>query len=267
MAGKEEELSALMRCLEPLDSAFRPILGTKEGSGGKRLEGTATIVAHGVQRFVLTAHHVVKERHKLIGAEGDAVDWPRKFYRLEPRTADACDPDIAWAHARFAPTGSGLDGGIGMALATGQHEPSPTSAYLVAGYPASKGKVRMGDGFAQAKLMVALVDLATPDKVPGHRRDMRTHLCFNYSRSQRSGQSGEPRVGAHPEGMSGGAVFAVGRPAVQPEEPIFIPLLVGILTEFYEDSEILVASRVRNVWEALGLVPALHGPLYRAVGA
>jgi hypothetical protein len=124
----------------------------------------------------------------------------------------------------------------------------------------------MGEGVAEAKLMVALVDLVATELCPQGRQDRRVHYCFNYSQEGRTDLAGAPSVGAHPRGMSGGAVFAVGH-AKTSTGSYYVPFLVGILTEFHEDSGMLVASRVRNVWEALGILQAGRGGLFRATGA
>lgn len=269
MQPSRGHVEALMRCLEPLHDAFRPVLGIKEGSGGRQLKGTATLIQEGEQRFLVTAHHVVKDgTPKSFGVSGsESIPWPKNYFILRPGDQSLPDPDIAWAHTRSAPPGAGLDGGIGAALAVTAHEESGNTAYLAAGYPASKGKVRMGAGTAESKLMVALVELANREEWPREGLDSRTHVCFRYSQEGRTDIHGAPAVGAHPRGMSGGAVFAVGQPKQPTEKPFYVPFLVAVLTEFHEAAGILVGAKIGNLWEAVGMQTPRARQLYRAVRA
>lgn len=241
----------------------------EEGSGGRRLEGTATLVEDGAQRFLITAHHAVKDGSaRSVGVtEADAIPWPKNYFVLQPEDQSLPDPDIAWAHTRYAPPGAGLDGGIGSALAITSHDGSEDTTYLIAGYPVSKGKVRMALGTAESKLMVAKVELASDDEWPRDGLDTRTHICFRYSQRGRTSIDGGTAVGAHPRGMSGGAVFAIAQPKLVTATPQYVPFLVGILTEYHEGPGILVASRIRNLWEAVGMQSPRGKRLYRSVNA
>ncbi len=270
MTEPSDPVQALMRCIEPFHDAFRPLLGSEEGSAGKRLEGTITLVADRDERYAITAHHAVQAAtpHFIGVREAMFIPWPSKYSILVPAGAPMPDLDVAWAHTRLTSPAPELEGGFPLALAITAQEWAAQTAYVAVGFPASKGKVRMATGEAKAKLMCALVELREIPSLSGSNADKRTHLAFGYSQDARTDITGASAVGAKPKGMSGGAVLAIGSSRNLDGSITYVPFLVGILTEFHESEGVLIAARIRHLWEAVDRqAPALHAPLYRAVGA
>ncbi len=261
---EDERVTKLLSAVQPFHDALRPVIRVEEGSGGQRIEGTATVVHEGTGRFVLTAHHVVMgDLTCYLGVRGrPSVRWPSAYSVLEPLLSTAFDADIAWAHARVGAEQSDLEGGLPMAMAVTSLDDSANTMYVAAGYPASKAKVRMGLGSAEARLMFAVVELAPPAGWRPSGFDPAVQMAFKYSQTGRSNAQGEAAVGAHPKGMSGGAVFAIGQ-SRSSSAPLYMPFLVGLLTQFHEDHGLLVATRIRHIWESLGLQQPRNQPLFR----
>jgi hypothetical protein len=265
----EDEVTALVQSVRTYLAAFRPLIGTEEGSAGRTLEGTVTLVEDGDQRFLITARHAVKASTPYyIGAENaEEIRWPReKMTLLSPVAENLPEADVAVVHTATPPTDGALSGGIPAALAISAIEDNPNATYIAVGFPASKGKVREALRTINAKSMHALVEFVPVSSAGLPHLDARVHMCFRYSQSGRTDLGGQSVTGAHPRGMSGGGVFIIGRPRAADSSVMYVPFLVAILTEFHADRGLLVATRVRRIWEALGRQPLETESLYRAAG-
>jgi len=264
-----DSVTALVQSVSPYLNAFRPLLGTEEGSSGRRLEGTVTLVEDGNDRFLLTAHHAVKAPTPYYFGvrESGEIRWPtEKSAVLVPALPGLPDADVAVVHSGQPPLDGSLSGGVPAALLGVTLEGSTDTAFVAVGYPSSKGKLRMAERRLDAKSMYALVEFVPPHLVSLPSFDPRVQMCFKYSQEGRASVEGAKVVGAHPRGMSGGGVFAIGQSRAS-GSLLYAPFLVGILTEFHESRSLLVATRVRCIFEALGLFRPRGDLLYRAAGA
>jgi hypothetical protein len=86
-------------------------------------------------------------------------------------------------------------------------------------------------------------------------------IALSYSQESRTDLEGQAAMGAHPRGMSGGAVMAMMR-ANNDTRSISIPFLVGILTQYHQNIDTSVATRVVHLWNATEYA-ATPNPVYR----
>lgn len=71
---------------------------------------------------------------------------------------------------------------------------------------------------------------------------------MTYAQEGRINLDGSQANGAHPRGMSGGALFMMGVGGAG--NAVAIPFLVGILTQYHNDVSTLVATRIAHFWNA-----------------
>jgi hypothetical protein len=238
----------------------------QEGSGRRRAVGTALVIGDGLSRIVTTAHHVVSgPTSKAFGVTGqESVPWPRKYWKLGAKVASVPDPDVAWAVATVTPEDEALAAKIPLALARpGRVEVTESSTLLVLGYPASKAKSRDAHTVMSTKLMSAVVSLAGADACSKLGLDDRVQYGLLYDRTSRTFPHDQR---AHPQGMSGGALFLILQGAPPGREPVYVPMLIGILTEFHEDDDLLVATKVEYLLHGVG-VQVMADPLHERVDA
>jgi hypothetical protein len=264
----DARVASLMGAVQPLTEAFRPVFRVLEG-GGREVLGTAIVVADGSTRFVLTANHVFDPPGaRFIGVRDSlSIPWPGKRSRLQATRADLPDADVTWVRGTTIDEDRQFQASIPAALAIAALDDSPRGVYIAAGYPTSRAKVRMGEGLISAKLMLAAVELAPEVKRDAVAAHTDAQMVFRYSQTGRTNASGQPAMGAHPRGMSGGGVFLVTRGDDEENPPQLIPFLVGVLTEFHEKEDVLVATRIRRIWEATGMQRPVGERLYRRVDA
>jgi hypothetical protein len=259
--------SALNDGIQRVSGAFRPVFVAEEGSGGRKATGTAFVVGENNRRFLLTAEHVVKGPHKkFVGVIGeDTFPWPRNYSKLAAKQEGLPDADIAWASATVTQSDTALRDHLPFALARAAIPDEDGAVYVAVGFPVSKAKIRLGEGIAAAKLMTAVVHRAPSEVLNDLSLDPRIQIAMAYSQDGRTNLDGSSAKGAHPQGMSGGALFALM--STQSEnKTVVIPFLIGILTQYHIDINALVATRVAHFWNA---IPE-HGvsqPLYSRVDA
>lgn len=251
------------RAIDSISDAFRPVLLTQEGSAGRQATGTALVVADGDTRFVITAEHVVRGSDpRSFGVTREyAVPWPRRYSKLVATGEDIPDADLAWATATVSRDDTALRAALPMALARAAIDDSLGPVYVAVGYPVSKAKVRQGEGKLAAKLMSAVIELAPPEKCRELGLDDRVQIAFAYSQEPRTNLQRDSIAGAHPRGMSGGAVMVMMGAGDDSGAPP-IPFLVGILTEYHKNIDTLVATRVRHLWNAVDYRRGQPTPLY-----
>jgi hypothetical protein len=51
--------------------------------------------------------------------------------------------------------------------------------------------------------------------------------------------------------MSGGVVFAIMQVGYGSRQAQLLPFVVGVLTEYHENHEVLVATRISHIWNAV----------------
>lgn len=256
----------LLQAITPYTHTIRPILEIREGSARRDAVGTAIVVGQDSTRYVVTAEHVVSgPLQKLIGvSEQNAIPWPRPCSRLAPVQATLPDADVAWAASTVKPEDIALSPPLPLALAVGSLPDAPGSAYVAVGFPGSRAKVRQSEAQLASKMMFAVVEIASRAIVAQVLKDERVQIALRYSQAGRIGLDGEPIVGAHPRGMSGGAIFMMLEGRTANGSVHVFPFLAGVITDFYEKADCIVATRVSHIWQALGLVDvSTPPPLYR----
>ena len=255
----------LRAMFQPFAAAIRAVMEVEEGSGGRKAVGSVTVIADENVRYLLTAAHTVSgPQTKLIGVEGgDALPWPRHYSRLAPVSAELPDADIACATATVSAKDTALAESVPLGLSLGGVPDYPGSVYLAVGFPTSKSKMRYSERALASRMMCAVVEIAPKRVGQDLRLDPRVQLAFTYSQAGRQDLDGRTTVGAHPRGMSGGAVFAMLRATASDGSSADMPYLVGILTDFHADQGCLVATRVSQVWRAIGLLQDGQDALYR----
>ena len=248
-----------------LSDAFRPVLYAEEGSAGRRTTGTAFVVEDDERRLVVTAKHVLRGcEQKYFGVVGqNTVKWPRRYSTLEALQPGLPDADLAWASATVAKDDEALAAAIPIALTKADLCEQTGSAYVAVGFPTSKAKLRDAQAVLHAKLMAAVVELAPAAHCSQLGLHPQVQMGLTYSQHDRTDLLGDPTVGAVPTGMSGGAVFALMKALTTDGSEHAVPFLVGVLTEFHEQENTLVATRIKHLWTAIGAWPQPEPPLYR----
>lgn len=249
-----EDSSALQAAIRKIAGAIRPIAEIEEGSGGKRFVGSAVVLAAGRRRPTVTAAHVVSgpgTREMSLSAFGSVV-WPRKYWNVVPVDANGSDPDVAYAIANVEAARADE---VGPAISLDQILPDQQfregTSMVAVGFPASKNRIRTGEPTMQSRIMSVVGDLVSDQQYVSVGADPSTHLVMVYRQSSCVDGEGNPVVGALPRGMSGGAMFV----ATHHPEMGFVPMLVGILTEYHPPPHgLLVAARIEVVLDALDLL-------------
>jgi hypothetical protein len=247
------ESSALQAAIREIAGAIRPIAEIEEGSGGKRFKGSAVVLAAGQRRPTVTAAHVVSGpgiRVISLSAIGSVV-WPRKYWNVVPIDAHGSDPDVAYAIANVE--AARVDE-VGPAISLDRVLPDQQfregTSMVAVGFPASKNRIRTGEATMQSRIMSVVGDLVRDEQYASVGADPSTHLVMVYRQDSCVDDEGNPVVGALPRGMSGGAMFV----ATHHPEMGFVPMLVGILTEYHPPPHaLLVAARIEVVLDALDL--------------
>ena len=177
----------------------------------RRLTGSATsLAASSSRRIVVTAEHVLAgpEAKHLGVSRNNSVRWPEKYWRLSAIDPDLPEADVAWAVADVAAEADDVvRAAIPLALAL-PIPPIAESASLVAvGYPASRGKLKNAHALLSAQLMSVVGKAVSARVLEDLKLDPRVHLGMLYEQAACVDLDGNPSVGAHPKGMSGGAMF------------------------------------------------------------
>jgi len=245
-------------------NAFRLVLREIEGSTGREAWGTCTVFSDDAVRFVVTAQHVVKRppRTYVTVPGEDTFPWPSAHSVLQPVSTGVPDADVAWARAVAKDEDTSLAGGIPIGLAQLRVPISSELSYLAVGFPSSKAKVRHGAAQSKARLMLAAVQLASVEVSKSLGLDDRVHCAFTYKRDVRLDLDGRQLQGAEPHGMSGGVVLALFTAGPEQSGTPPIPVIVGILTEYHEKCEALVATRVEHWLRAIGYDTSSGDALY-----
>ncbi len=262
MTEQDPAASAFYEGIRVISDAFRPVLEAKEGSGGRKVIGTALVVGEANTRFVVTANHVVSgPKAKFIGVTGqDTVSWPRRYSILEAKQQGLPDADVAWVTATVSDNDTVFRAHLPMALARAAIPDAEGPVYVAVGFPGSKSKLWHGEGRLAAKLMSAVVQKAPRESWEQLALDERVQIAMTYSQDARTSLDGAPVVGSHPRGMSGGALMALMRAG--DNISVAIPFLIGILTQYHDDIDTLVATRVSHLWDATPAFGRADG-LYR----
>jgi hypothetical protein len=165
------------------------------------------------------------------------------------KAPDAADPDTAYAMFEVA-AGSdpGADDAFPLESVVTGFEPHVGMAFVAAGHPVSKGKLRPSTGTLRAGLAFVVGEAVPLSDYPKHRLDARVHLAMQYSPNDVRLADGSPGTGPTPAGMSGGVLLlmtqdSAGAVQLRP---------AGVLTAFrHGPPSILVASRMESVLDHL----------------
>jgi hypothetical protein len=159
MTDRNEYERRIRESVVQLRDAFRPVLHAVEGSGGRRVTGTAFVVADNATRFVISAWHVVRGPEPryfgVIG--GSTVQWPKRYSKLRGLESGLPEPDVAWAKATALQGDTSLAASIPMSHARGAGPHALQGAYLAVGYPVSKAKLRYATDTLSSGLAVVPV--------------------------------------------------------------------------------------------------------------
>lgn len=246
-------------------NALRPVLLIKDGSKRISACGTAVVVGIGPNRIVVTAEHVLagNERKKVLSPCAGLADWPAGRKRLVS-LADSClDPDLTWSELSNSDATQWHDFiNIGTFLDR-IHVPDGIE-FLAAGFPASKTKIWQGQHQINAGLMFATVRHATPTQYQALKKDPRGYVVAHYEQQGRRNLAGQAATGAHPKGMSGGALFMATQDTATSARSL---RLLGFITEYHKSSGLLVAVRVEGLLDGVDIQDVKWGRLFRAIDA
>lgn len=224
---------------------------------GKRPEhvGTAFLLTALGRSFLATAGHVLAEprgmffyveKHTKRTLTGQLV-------RSKAKPGEQADP---WDIAILLLTGPGLPPYPGVDKASAEADffiGNPKASlegehFLITGMPASRTKANPHTHQLKVEGFSLVSSNAPTATYKAVRRDPDKHLVMELDRKGSVGADGSLRMFPDPHGMSGSPVWCLpsesnGLESVQ---------LVGILTEFHEDLNALVATRVEPMLELIG---------------
>ena len=247
-------------------SAIRPVSILQPGSERQRFEGTCICIADKEFRFFVTAEHVVsgpETKRIVVGTEG-TLEWPTNYQRLVSADDQESHLDIAIALSSATDGAEALPA-FSLRDVWPQRKYSDGDSLVAAGYPASRARFREAQTILHTALMTVLGDVVGERTYASIGRSAETHLVMKYRQDTCIDDHGELAIGAHPRGMSGGAVFATSYYLDDLGETVFVPKLVGILIGFRELEGLLVAVRIECFLDALNIRPRGASVRFRAL--
>jgi hypothetical protein len=230
-------------------------------------EGSSVALALGAARIVVTAKHVVSSAQSKVVSLGSAGarEWPATYRVLESLDPSDPDPDIAIAVAEVDEVTDAALPALPLTDLAPHGEYSAGDSVIVVGFPASKAKDLHSQNALRAKLLTATGDLVDNRMYGLLGRPMANHLLISYVRDSCLDEDGATVVGAHPRGMSGGAVFIATCGELPDGSIVGMPKLIGILTGYRESDNLLVATRIECLLDAMNIRPHGLSPRFRAV--
>ena len=237
-----------------MSSVLRPLLLAEEGTGRKRLHGTVTVVGFGDTRVLLTADHCLSGAAPkfVMPASGNVERWPASYERLVLARQDFPEPDLAFTGVQLSPdAGAAAREGLSPPQIATQSDCAEGQSLLAMGFLA-KSKVRGHEAQLNAKMMYAVAHAAPVGAYGAIGAHPHTCIAAHFDRTQCQTLEGDTVTAADPHGMSGGALFSIGR-RDDPEYGQLVLLLVGILKRFPLDfGGTFVATRFDRISEAIG---------------
>lgn len=226
---------------------------------GKRPEhvGTAFLMYGQGHHFLVTAAHVVAEPQGMFFYVD--VNTKRALTGRMMRSRSASTGEADWRDVAVVlleepglPPYPGIDktsGDLDLFL-VGPTEPGADDVYLATGMPASRTKANPHTSQIKVEAFSLVASSAPAATYAALGRKARDHLVMTLNRQDSQNIDGTPRVFPDPHGMSGSPVWRLatesnGVEGVQ---------LAGVLTEFHEAKNALVAIRIDH---ALRLIDAL----------
>lgn len=230
------------------DGAVCPIL--RDVHGNLEQIGSGVLLGIGEHRFLLTAAHVLDERHRypmmapgtkgFVGITGQLIssNIPKSGSRMDDRYDIAC----VRLNDRFLKRLHGNLAFLNEDDIDAFDETAKNDVYTIVGYPSRKSETHdktvstpifhiSGDGVADRRY-------ESLQCKPSHHIliQFRKSRAVNYATMYRSQIP-------HPEGISGGGVFAWDKRL--PElSALKQPKLVGIVTEYHPQLNVFVATRL-----------------------
>jgi hypothetical protein len=239
-----------------LIAAVCPIYGSGT-IGGLELVGSSVLLRFGERSFLITAAHVLdhaEDGHLFAGGDRTFVDLGGE--QLATRRPESGRDDDPFDLAIF-PLDATQVSQLGDSLFLGPQDLAPAerpdftpvrgSKYLVLGYPRTAQPRRQAGpdlGAFPGHLALTprpLADYGPRELAPHH------HLLLDFERDNMVSQRGQV-TGRHPRGMSGGGIWDVdlfGLRAGHRER------LVAVMTEYREDDETVIGSRIGLCIDAL----------------
>lgn len=241
------------------NNSIRPIYGTDKRGTPNQI-GTCTFISLDNHKFLLTAAHIIDENKntplyvtgnnsKFLGIEG-------KFKITESNMRDRGDDKYDFALMELNEGDITKLGDIHfisedeMSL---DDEYKSGKMYLTIGYPNSKNKsISVKDKVVKSQkyyLRSTLTnDSAKFAELGVHES---SHLLLNYDRENGTDSTGKQVKTFYPGGMSGGGLFVIGDPSnledfVKHKDT---PKLVGMLIEYHEKQNVVVATRISEIVE------------------
>jgi hypothetical protein len=238
-----------------MSSVLRPLLVAEEGTGRKRLYGTVTVVGFGDYRVLLTAEHCLSGPAPkfVMPTPGSVERWPASYERLVPARQHIPEADLAFTGVQLDPYADAeAQQGLSPAQIATSSDCEEGQSLLAVGFLANS-KVRGHEARLHAKMMYAVAHAAPPAAYTALGAHPDTCITAHFDRSTSLTLDGETVTAADPHGMSGGALFSIGR-RDDPEHGQIVHLLVGILKRFPLDmGGSFVATRFDRIAEAIQL--------------
>jgi hypothetical protein len=241
----QESSQRVIEAAQLLGRAVKPVLRVKEGSGGRKLCGSAFVIEHAGEFAAVTAAHVLEDdpgpRYLAVSERGSAK-WPSPYSRIVAIATDAPDPDIACSRFALAPDAEpgAADAFPLISVQTG-FIPTSGMTFLAVGHPFSRGKMRHATGTLHASLVHISGEAVTLPEYAKLGLDRRVHLAMRYESTAVRLLDGSAGKGPVPEGMSGGVLLLM----TQDDARVVHLLPVGIVTTYRPGPPgLLVATRL-----------------------
>lgn len=123
--------------------------------------------------------------------------------------------------------------------------------YLVVGFPVTRTKLNLRKAKLAVQPFIFLTNQAEPKLYSKLRFTEQSHILLAYRKAKiKNFESGLVVQGPDPHGVSGSGLWFLPEVIVEPEKDVPIEL-VGIMTEFHSQLNVLVSTRIHLVLEIL----------------
>jgi hypothetical protein len=235
----------IQRLMQRASLSIKPVWGAGE-TFRSDFQGTATIVRDGSHVVLLTAEHVLHglARPSVAINETGSTGLIPNYGVLRDSEPNTGSPDIAFV---FLGDRSELRPDLSVLLEYKRSitltEPFAPVQFLIAGFPASKARLVVGDKTLLTKMMFVAVEAKPRSWYEEYGYDPTTHIAVTYDRDNCRNIDGVKTRGAAPNGMSGGPILIAG---LIGGEPALYP--AGIFIEYHADKgDAMIGVRLNEI--------------------
>lgn len=224
--------------------------------------GTGILVEMAGQPFLISARHVLKDARSLFFYIDTKVT--RKLSgqlllgQLEAGTADRIDVAILRLQGPSLPPYPGVNkfclstNRMVRAAAVPRYEKN----YLITGFPTTRTKANPHAMQLRSEAFCLIAQSSNSEKYKSLGLSEETHIVLPLDRSETIHTNGTARIFPDPHGMSGSPVWWLP----DDQNGLTIPMLVGIVIEYHEDLNVVVATDIREAIKQMKMSSRGYAP-------